>query len=402
VKRVGISNADLPLVEACCRLKAEGARWAATRQRRINEGAPYALEIEPVDRDIIARARALDCFLWMNHPSAPMPHDLGLWEDVAGCFDVVAMVISLLRQVDVEQDQGLFERILDLAAEAQSALRMAVQMVDAKPDNDQDKVFNWLRHTATEHQVFIRRFLRLDDPGDPTNWHDLQERISAVDAQMEALRKQEKQKANLLGKGKYHARRILEGHGSVDDWTKVVAAVDSLVGDGIPPSNSDIRDMLVSIIDDMPDEVEVPPGFQRVLGEIDRHLANQMPASREIVKEASADVREVAKLLENGVVVMIGGERRPHAYEAIKSAFKLKDLLWISTREHESADQFESYVARTDVTTVLLAIRWSSHSYGELREFCLKHGKLFVRLPGGYNPNQVAHQILQQRGGSGS
>jgi hypothetical protein len=54
------------------------------------------------------------------------------------------------------------------------------------------------------------------------------------------------------------------------------------------------------------------------------------------------------------------------------------------------------------VTTVLLAIRWSSHSYGEVRDFCEKHGKLFVRLPGGYNPNQVAHQILLQRGGSRS
>ena len=237
----------------------------------------------------------------MNHHSAPTPYDLGLWEDVAGCFDVVAMVISLLRQVvvDVEKNRGLFEQILDLAAEAQSALRMAVQAVDAKPDNDQDKVFNWLRHTATEHQIFIRRFLRLDDPADPTNWHDLQERISDVDAQMEAIRKQEKQKANLLGKGKYHARRILEGHGSADDWQKVVAAVDSLVNDGIPPSNSDIRDMLVPIIDDMPDEMEVPPGFQRVLGEIDRYLASQVPPSPETVKEVSAEVQEVAKLLEN-------------------------------------------------------------------------------------------------------
>ena len=51
---------------------------------------------------------------------------------------------------------------------------------------------------------------------------------------------------------------------------------------------------------------------------------------------------------------------------------------------------------------VLLAIRWSSHSYGEVRDYCEKHGKHFVRLPGGYNPNQVAHQILQQRGGGGT
>ncbi len=402
-RRVGTSNAGLPLIENRCRLKAEGARWAATRQRRINEGADYYLEIEPADRDIIARAKALeDCFLWMNHPSAPTPHDLKLWEDVAGCFDAVATVISLLRQlvVDVEKSRGLFEQALDLAAEAQSALRMAVEVVDAKPDNDQENLFNWLRHTAAEHQIFIRRFMRLDDPANPTAWNELQDRISDLDVQVEAIRKWEKQRGNLLGKGKYHARRIREGNGSEDDWKKVVGAVESLINDGIPPSNTDIREMFVPIVDDMPDDLEVPPGFQRVLGEIDRYLATQVPPSAEVPKEVSEEVQQVATLLENKAILIIGGERRPHAYEAIKSAFRLKELIWIATREHESVDQFEPYVARPEVTTVLLAIRWSSHSYGEVRDFCEKHGKRFVRLPGGYNPNQVAHQILHQRGGS--
>ncbi|MGD0897574.1 MAG: hypothetical protein ABR915_07030, partial [Thermoguttaceae bacterium] len=210
-RRLDVSNADLQLIENRCRLKAEGARWAATRQRRINEGADYYLEIEPADREIIARARTLgDCFLWMIHSSGPTPHDLGLWEAVAGCFDAVATAISLLRQlvVDVEKSRGVFEQALDLAAEAQSALRLAVEAVEGRPDSDQDKVFNWLRYTAAEQQVFIRRFMRLDDPADPTGWRDLQERIGDLDAQIEAIRKQEKQRVNLLGKGKYHARRI--------------------------------------------------------------------------------------------------------------------------------------------------------------------------------------------------
>jgi hypothetical protein len=42
--------------------------------------------------------------------------------------------------------------------------------------------------------------------------------------------------------------------------------------------------------------------------------------------------------------------------------------------------------------------RWSSHSYGELKRFCDRHGKLFVWLPGGYSPNQFASQIMAQRG----
>ena len=178
-RRTGVSNADLKLIETCCRLKAEGARWAATRQRRINAGASYGLEIEPVDRDIIARAKALeDCFLSMDHASAPIPHDSGLWEDVAGCFDATAAVFGLLRQVivDVNKNRRLFEEILDLAAEAQAALRAAVEAVGGKTDSDQDKAFNWIRQAAAEEQVFVSRYLRLDDPANPTAWSDLQER----------------------------------------------------------------------------------------------------------------------------------------------------------------------------------------------------------------------------------
>ena len=95
---------------------------------------------------------------------------------------------------------------------------------------------------------------------------------------------------------------------------------------------------------------------------------------------------------------MIGGDRRLFTQEALKTAFRLKELIWIETREHESIEGFEAYIARSDVILVLLAIRWSSHSYGEAKVFCDKYGKPLVRLPGGYNPNQVAFQIMNQCG----
>ena len=124
--------------------------------------------------------------------------------------------------------------------------------------------------------------------------------------------------------------------------------------------------MLVPIVDDIP-EVELPEGFQRVLGEVDRYLATQMPPAQQIVREASAEVQKVADLYKGKTMVLIGGDRRPHAYEALKSAFGLKDLIWIATREHESTDIFVPYISRPDVDVVLLAIRWSSHSYGDVK-----------------------------------
>ena len=50
------------------------------------------------------------------------------------------------------------------------------------------------------------------------------------------------------------------------------------------------------------------------------------------------------------------------------------------------------------MAAVLLAIRFASHSFGDARTFCDRHGKPFVRLPAGYGPNQVARQILDQAG----
>ncbi len=399
-RRLVATESDLQRIEARCRLKAEGARWAAARQRSLRDGADYYTEIEPRDREIISKAKALeDCFLWMNHSSAPIPSDPRQWEDVAGCFEAAAMAVALLRQVieNGEKYRGFLEKAVDLTAEAQSALRVAVEMVDGKPDTDQNSMFHRLRQAATEEQIFIARFMRLDDPADPTQWNNLQERIGQLDSEIDEIRQRDKQRLKLLKKAQYHARIIGDNKGTEADWKKVIEAVDTLVSEGMPASNTDLRDMLVPIVNGIP-EVEIPDGFQRVLVEVDRFLATQMPPAQQTVREASGEVQKVAELYKGKTMVLIGGDCRPHAYEALKSAFALKELIWVATRDHESTDIFLPYIARADVDVVLLAIRWSSHSYGDVKTICDKFGKEFYRLPAGYNPNQVAHQILQHRG----
>ncbi len=399
-RRLLTDENNLQLIEARCRLKAEGARWAATRQRSIRDGCSFSHEIEPKDREIIDKAKTLEnCFLWMNHPTAPIPADLQRWEDVAGCFEAVAMAVGLLRQVIEKGDEyrGFLEKAIDLTAEAQSALRMAVETVDAKPDNDQFSLFKWLRQMALEQQVYVQRYMRLDDPADPAQWHDLQERIGQLDSEIEEIRQRDKQRTKLLKKGQYHARLIREGKGASHDWSKVIESVETLLGQGVPASDVDLREMLVPIVDDLPESNDLPDGFRQVLKEVDRHLATQVAPAPNVVREVSEDVRKAASLYQGKTMVLIGGDRRPNAFEALKSAFGLKDLIWVVTREHESTEVFVPYISRPDVDAVLLAIRWSSHSYGDVKGICDKFGKEFFRLPAGYNPNQVAHQILQQR-----
>ena len=52
-------------------------------------------------------------------------------------------------------------------------------------------------------------------------------------------------------------------------------------------------------------------------------------------------------------------------------------------------------MAVPEVALVLLAIRWSSHDYDSVRTYCDQYGKPLVRLPGGYNANQVYYILAQ-------
>ena len=108
---------------------------------------------------------------------------------------------------------------------------------------------------------------------------------------------------------------------------------------------------------------------------------------------AAADAAPVVR----GTLVYDGIPEAESA-EALEQVLGLKELLWLEVREHSSYYAFEPEIARPDVVAVLLAIRWSSHSFGDVKKFCERHGKPLVRLPSGYGVNQVAAQILSQCG----
>ena len=335
----------------------------------------------------------------MCHVSGPSPSDLSLFENVAGCFEAVAELVAMLKQIldDPTLCRREFEQSLDLLAEAQSALRVAIFAIDGPLDSDQMRVFNWLKAITSENQIFIQRYMRGDEPADPAQWVDLSSRIEAMDSAMQETRRQAKQRRKLLGKVRHKLSLIANETGNADEhWRLLALTVDELVNDGLPPSNRELRELLVPMIDCLPDLPEIPKGFELVLREVDRFMATCPPPETTLVTRATPDVESVAKLLAGRSILLIGGDRRPGSDKALKEAFNLQDLIWIETRQHQSIDGFEPYIARPDVAVVVLAIRWSSHSFGEVREYCDRHGKPLVRLPGGYNRNQVAAQIMAQ------
>ncbi len=84
--------------------------------------------------------------------------NLNLFDDLAACFETLGDSVAVLRNMlpDAEAFPEVFNRAMDLAAEAQSMLRNAVNRIDGPNDNDQNAVFHWLKRTAAAMQVFIQ------------------------------------------------------------------------------------------------------------------------------------------------------------------------------------------------------------------------------------------------------
>jgi hypothetical protein len=387
---------DVIQLENRCRRKSEAAHWAAERLRRAREGNDCVTEHAPDDPEMDAWGSGLvDSFFWSEATNNAPTVDFALIDSVGGCFEAVTEALALVRAMLDEhpgRPKGL-ERSLPLVAEAQSGLRGAFQRLGAAADPDQLEIFEWLKMTAARHHVYIKRFMRADEVADPAGWYDLLARIEAVAASGKHSRLPESQAEQIQ-----NCLKHVQGKTANDnDWLALINVVDVIVGEGVPPSNREIRELLLPVIDDLPERTDYPARFRLVLREIDRFLAiRSAPARTSLAHEPSVEVQEAARLLGGKSIVLIGGNRRREAQESLRRALGLKDLVWIETKEHQAVDSFEPLIARADVALVLLAIRWSSHAFGDVKQICDRHAKLLVRLPGGYNPNQVAAQILLQ------
>jgi hypothetical protein len=388
---------ELAEIEARCRWKGEAARCAVERVLRGLEGNELEPDA-PIESNVAEWAgKFSDCYYWAKASESSQEADLSLLEDAAGCFESLAEGLASVRTT-LERNQGVkvLERMLPLVAEAQSALRIALKRLSVPEAPEQVEVFEWVRATAARHRVYLKRFMRADDAADPSGWSHLLARIEAAGASGQLTGQQ----ASELERIREHAKRIEAGEGNEQEWQAIIPVVEQLVARGVPPSNREIRDALLCVIDDLPERPDLPDGFRRVLCEIDRYLARRPSSARGAVSHATTtETIEAARLLRGRSVVLIGGTRRRDAQESLRRALGLSELIWIETKEHQAIDSFEPLVARADVAVVLLAIRWSSHAFGDVRQFCDRHGKPLVRLPGGYSPNQVAAQILAQCSG---
>lgn len=181
------------------------------------------------------------------------------------------------------------------------------------------------------------------------------------------------------------------------DWIRIAAAVDAFLAQTPEPANVRLRKMLLQF-QPCVTQRRLPENYVPLLRELQAVLRARAGASKARAP-APSPVAEVAALLRGRALLVIGGGRRPDHAANMREAFELSEVVWpITSESNPSLDALEPQIARPDVAAVLLLIRWIRHALNDIAVLCERHRKPLVRIPGGYNVNQIAQQILDQRG----
>lgn len=202
-----------------------------------------------------------------------------------------------------------------------------------------------------------------------------------------------------LNKLLFHVRRLVE-FGAEDlehHQAQCAALAEALLAQPSTPLERELRARVAELREACA-ERRLPGGYVVLVRELEaaqsRHAEAAAPPAA-----ARTPVQQVAGLLRGRAVVVIGGLPRDEHARNLVRAFDLSDAVWLLSREHNpDVAALEPPIARSDVALVLLLIRWIRHALGEVATLCERHDKPLVRVPGGYNPETLAPQILAQCG----
>lgn len=386
---------DLGLMQTRCALKVRACDVAV--RKRAAMGTDGEVEVREQIRALLGEARALErCFIWQVFPNAEPPPD-AVMQEIRACYANLRLAAGLAERVGAANGEESRRQVLEMMAEAQSALRVALhQTWLTKADQDQEDAFTYLKMATQAEQVFLYRHMKLDDGADPAGAAALLERMEAFERSLTARQTQANKSRVLLNKVKYHARLAArDGDGEGGNWEKIEAAAEGLSAKD-PAVVREFASYLAGLEDRVPGE-ETAPAIARLL------QRNAKPPEVEPAhpdEGYSPDVLRVRDALRGTRVVMVGGERRDETARDIERAFELKELEWVALGEHASSAPAEAPIAHASTSLVLLLIKLTGHHHADdVRRFSQKHKRTLVRMPAGYNPEQIAAQAIAQASG---
>lgn len=365
-------------------LEARASRFVTSVRLAAPEASEHSV------KSYIKEAKGVGVNLWMCRPTFTPPKNTAVLCRLAHCYDATAAAITLLLdafKLNLNNSVSV-EDCLAALAQAMVYLRLTVSQVSTACDKEQLALHKLLRQIGGTASLYLP--LRNVDCLPPTA-----EEIAALKDKIVEMQER-------LAKGQFYDKQLgilrqqLDAMPTdVTQWIVVSKQVSRLVKNGMKASSTLIRDILLPVFESIPASDRYDAHFQAVIHAIDDYLESRPDIDHSLNQEQpTEDVVAVRRMLEGRKLILIGGRCRKASQQKIEKAFALDELIWLSTKPHESVYNFKSTVQGTGVGAVLLAIRFASHTFGEIKEFCKEAGVPFVRLPAGYNANQVAHQIL--------
>ncbi len=404
----GHSAPNLDLIERRCAVKARGCEvaaglasmgWARREGWTSDEWMrrKYAL---------LDEARSLpECFVFCFMPDKPLPSEPAL-EIIARCYDNLASAAGAARQADATGEREPVESAVKFLAEADSALRIALDRCwMTSPDRDQEAAHHWLRRKTETDRIYVERYMRLDDPADPTRWEDVRDRLKGLRERMTGAAERHKALRAKFNKVKFHAARAAQqtdSRDALDDWARIDATLRDLVSLGIKPDDARLVTALAPLADAPAPETGSPDlslalatvRASRASADADAADTDDSPSD---ARPPSRTLLRVRELLTGTRMVIFGGEEYDHARERLRAAFALSEVCWVTLREHASSAPLLPEIAERSTVVVVALVKLAGHQHIEdARAWCRQHAKPLVMVKAGYNPEQVAAAILEQ------
>ncbi len=365
---------DLDTVAVNLDLKAKAARWVAEHGYTEERGAleeRYAL---------LDEARLLGSFLWMFDRNRVDPYASGALSKVAELYALTARALAFWQAAGDTPDERDADKVM---AETQAALRVAAYTTGGWHDPDQYALFTALRLSAQASRTFLPQLSRDYRPLGVCELTARLDELEEARAQGETHPRAVGQARNKL---RYHVSLVVKDPGDYAQWSKVDEAMRELHA-----LNDNSQELLASLRG-----LAVPEGLSDLAASLAVKAAPSPEAEPNLTDTPSESINRARDLLRGKEIVIVGGDERKEAVTQLAAAFGCR-VRWLETAPHTSLSVLEPAIT-DDVAVVLLLIRWSSHVYGELVHVCKARDVPLVRLVGGYNPNRVAHDVLEQAG----
>ena len=189
-------------------------------------------------------------------------------ERLTVCYEALASAVEIVEELSAagEDDPITLRDMYYLLAESQSMLWAALRDAGIERDQDQTDAFIWLREKTREHRVFVERYMRREDPADPANGPELQERLEAFAEAWRSSLSDDRIREVCLRRLAYHVHRISEDQSDepTHDWEKLSEIIDELSENGLDPQSDEVSELLAPLPDDVPD-VEFCEAAERAL-----------------------------------------------------------------------------------------------------------------------------------------